>query len=196
VWINVNVTSNEIAVGRLDYLKPSWNSTEKTRPNARCSCSGTTAYQSTDDNSRDISQKKALTINMIILMGSAAMVNINMASGGPKARQAQPKKSMTVIFFSNGRDEESRFPFLFSSFTYILCQPALTNAKLSYKISSKPLYGPDTVCFYRAHLSSRYRARSDTRQIIVSVCFLIEDTNAQVHWNQSPSHSCDNLPTL
>jgi len=63
-------------------------------------------------------KKKALTINIIILMGSAAMVNINMASGGPKARQAQPKKSITVIFFSNGRDVESRFPFLFSSFPY------------------------------------------------------------------------------
>lgn len=51
-----------------------------------------------------MSQKKALAISIIILIGSAAIVNVNMASGGPKARKAQPKKSMTVIFFRIGRD--------------------------------------------------------------------------------------------
>lgn len=35
---------------------------------------------------------------MIILIGSAATVNVNMANGGPKAKKAQPKKSITVIF--------------------------------------------------------------------------------------------------
>lgn len=97
IHINIRVHTCDDCSEEL-YLKPSWNSTEKTRPNARCSRSGTTAYQSTDDSSRAMSQKKALAINMIILMGSAAMVNANMASGGPKARQAQPKKSITVIF--------------------------------------------------------------------------------------------------
>lgn len=82
-----------------NHLKLSWNNTENTSPNARFSCRGTTAYQSTDDSSNEISQKKALAISMIILMGSAAMVNVNIASGGPKAKKAQPKKSITVIFF-------------------------------------------------------------------------------------------------
>lgn len=104
---------------RSNYLKLSWNNTEKTRPNARCSCNGTTAYQSTDDSNKEMSQKKALAISMIILMGSAATVNVNMASGGPKARKAQPKKSITVILPPSSRDVESRvsstFLFLFLS---------------------------------------------------------------------------------
>lgn len=80
------------------YLKASWNNTENTNPNARWFWSGTTAYQSTDDKSKEISQKKALAINMIILIGSLATVNVNMANGGPKAKKAQPKKSIIVIF--------------------------------------------------------------------------------------------------
>lgn len=44
-----------------------------------------------------MSQKKALAINIIILIGSAAMVNVNIASGRPKARNVQPKKSIKVI---------------------------------------------------------------------------------------------------
>ncbi|KAI4498061.1 hypothetical protein M0802_006885 [Mischocyttarus mexicanus] len=61
------------------------------------SATGTTAYQSTDDKSKEMSQKKALAISMIILIGSLAIVNVNMANGGPKAKKAQPKKSITVI---------------------------------------------------------------------------------------------------
>ena len=114
-----------------------------------------------------------------------------MAGRKPDRRnQRNPSRSFSFRMVATwSRD----FPSSFLLSLIVLCRPALANVKLSYKIPSKPLYGPDTVCSYRAHLSSRYRARSDTRQIIVSVCFLIEDRNAQIHWNQSPSHSCDNL---
>lgn len=37
----------------------------------------------------------------MILIGSAATVNVNIANGGPKAKKAQPKKSITVIFAAN-----------------------------------------------------------------------------------------------
>ncbi|KZC08980.1 hypothetical protein WN55_11443 [Dufourea novaeangliae] len=80
------------------HLNASWNKTEKTSPNARCSWSGTTIYQSTDDSNNEVSQKKALAISIIIRIGSAAIVNMNMDIGGPKARRAQPKNSISVIF--------------------------------------------------------------------------------------------------
>lgn len=54
---------------------------------------------------------------MIILMGSAAMVNVNIASGGPKAKKAQPKNSITVIFFLYGRGVELRILLLMISFS-------------------------------------------------------------------------------
>lgn len=44
-----------------------------------------------------MSQKNALAISMMIRMGSIAIVNVNIASGGPKASKAHPKKSVTVI---------------------------------------------------------------------------------------------------
>jgi len=110
---------------------------------------------------------------MIILMGSAAIVKVNMASGGPKARQAQPKKSMTVIFFSRritATWNRAYFRQRFSSSCFLLfvVLTALANTKPFY--NSKPLYGPDTPS-YRAHLSSRCSAQSGTRQIIVPICF-------------------------
>ena len=36
-------------------------------------------------------------MRMIILIGSLAMVKMNIARGGPKARRPHPKNSMTVI---------------------------------------------------------------------------------------------------
>lgn len=53
-----------------------------------------------DDNNKEINQKKALAISIIILIGSAATVNVNIANGGPKAKKAQPKKSITVILIA------------------------------------------------------------------------------------------------
>lgn len=156
-----------------NYLKPSWNNTEKTRPKARWSCSGTTAYQSIDDSSREMSQKKALAIRIIILMGSAAMVKVNMASGGPKARKAQPKKSITVIFplvsVARVLVDVSLSPFPLFPFRLVRPYGALANARPSCEFK-KPLRGSDTP-FYRAHLSSRCGARSGTRQTVAPVRF-------------------------
>lgn len=59
--------------------------------------SGTTTNHNIDDMSRETSQKKALAIMMMILMGSFEMVMANIAKGGPNARKVQPKNSMTVI---------------------------------------------------------------------------------------------------
>lgn len=56
------------------------------------------AYHNIDDMSNDISQKNALAINMMIRIGSIAIVHVNIAIGGPKAKNAQPKKSIAVIF--------------------------------------------------------------------------------------------------
>lgn len=44
-----------------------------------------------------MSQKNALTIKMMILMGSIAILKVNIANGGPNAKKAHPKKSITVI---------------------------------------------------------------------------------------------------
>lgn len=79
------------------YLKASWSNTEYNNPNVKWFWNGI-VYQSTDDKSKEISQKKALAISIIIFIGSLAIVNANMANGGPKAKEAQPKKSITVIF--------------------------------------------------------------------------------------------------
>lgn len=50
-----------------------------------------------DDSKKEINQKKELAINIMIRMGSIAIVKVNIAKGGPKANKAHPKKSMTVI---------------------------------------------------------------------------------------------------
>ena len=50
-----------------------------------------------DDNKNDSSQKKALAIRIIILIGSLTIVKVNIARGGPNARNVQPKNSIIVI---------------------------------------------------------------------------------------------------
>lgn len=177
----------------VSHLKPSWNNTEKTRPNARCSCSGTTAYQSTDDSSREMSQKKALAISMIILMGSAAMVNVNMASGGPKAKQAQPKKSITVIFSPSGlsRREVARVlvdvpPLSLRPRRLVGASKRQTRSRFheaSSRLGHSPLSGAFIFPVWRAIGSS-----TDSR-----AGSFYKDTKAHGHRNQSPNHPCDNL---
>lgn len=71
--------------------------TEKTKPNARSPRSGITTNHHREDRSSDTSQKNAAAINIIILTGSWAIVNKNIANGGPNARNAQPKNSTNVI---------------------------------------------------------------------------------------------------
>lgn len=62
------------------------------------SLSGTNMNHTNDDNSSEQSHTNAAATRMIIRMGSCAMVMLNMANGGPKARNAQPKNSGIVIF--------------------------------------------------------------------------------------------------
>lgn len=187
-WICNRIDSKMVNVCK-SYLKPSWNNTEKTRPNARCSCRGTTAYQSTDDSSREMSQKKALAISMIILMGSAATVNVNMASGGPKAKQAQPKKSITVIV--SPRREIAR--------VLVGVSPLSLHPRRSVGASKRQILS-------RFHEASSRLGRSPlTGAFIFPVWRTIgsstddragafyKDTKAHGHRNQSPSHPCDNL---
>lgn len=80
------------------YRNISWKITEKTNPNTSLLRKGTTINHRNDDNNNESNQKNAAAINMIILTGSQAIVNINMARGGPKAKNVQPKNSETVIF--------------------------------------------------------------------------------------------------
>lgn len=66
-------------------------------PKARVSLSGSTANHSIEDRSSDTSQKKPAAIRMIILIGSCAIVKVNIAMDGPNAKKAHPKNSATVI---------------------------------------------------------------------------------------------------
>lgn len=50
-----------------------------------------------EERSRASSQKKPAAIRIMIRIGSWAIVNVNMAIAGPKARKAHPKNSATVI---------------------------------------------------------------------------------------------------
>lgn len=59
---------------------------------------GTKINHINDDNSSEHSQKNAAATNIIIRIGSLAIVNANIASGGPNAKNEQPKNSGTVIF--------------------------------------------------------------------------------------------------
>lgn len=45
----------------------------------------------------ETSQKNDAPIKIIIRMGSWAIVNVNIARGGPKAKKAHPKNSAIVI---------------------------------------------------------------------------------------------------
>lgn len=52
------------------------------------------------DTSRASSHKNDENINNIILIGESLMVKQNIAVGAPKARNAHPKNSATVIFYA------------------------------------------------------------------------------------------------
>lgn len=53
--------------------------------------------QITDEANKANSHKNELNINRIILIGESEIVKINIASGSPKAKKAQPKNSATVM---------------------------------------------------------------------------------------------------
>lgn len=72
--------------------------TETINPNGVNSLSGTNINQTKDDSNREHSQKNAAATKIIIRMGSWAIVNVNIANGGPNAKNVQPKNSGTVIF--------------------------------------------------------------------------------------------------
>lgn len=55
-------------------------------------------YQTQEDSIKEFNQKNALTIRMIILIGSVAIVKANIARGGPNAIKAKPQKSISAIF--------------------------------------------------------------------------------------------------
>ncbi|EFA03459.1 hypothetical protein TcasGA2_TC013452 [Tribolium castaneum] len=55
-------------------------------------------YHHNEDNRRETSQKNAAAIRIMIRTGSWAIVNTNIANGGPKAKKVHPKNSTKVIF--------------------------------------------------------------------------------------------------
>lgn len=79
-------------------------------PKARWVLRGTTANHRIEESSRASSQKNPAAMRIIIRMGSWAMVNVNMAMAGPKAKPAHPKNSATVI--GNGCSRE-KCPFVY-----------------------------------------------------------------------------------
>lgn len=58
---------------------------------------GTSMNQMNDDSKSAQSHTNAAATRIIIRIGSWAMVIVNIASGGPNARKAQPKNSGRVI---------------------------------------------------------------------------------------------------
>lgn len=54
-----------------------------------------------EDSNSEFNQKKVLTMRMIILIGSVAIVKANIAKGGPNTIKAKPKKSTRAIIISN-----------------------------------------------------------------------------------------------
>lgn len=77
-------------------------------------------YQIVEDKSKEMSQKNALTMNMITRIGSTAIVRVNMAKGGPKAKQAQPKKSAIVILYAQQWITSATFRSRFCVFSLLL----------------------------------------------------------------------------
>lgn len=78
--------------------KFTWIKIEIIIPIAVYSLSGTKMNHTSDDIKSEQSHKNAAATKMITRIGSWAMVIVNMANGGPKARNAQPKNSGNVIF--------------------------------------------------------------------------------------------------
>ena len=72
VWIEMRQTKQR--------RQQTWNSTEKTSPNASVSLRGTTANQRMEERKRERSQKKADSISRMTRTGSAAMVKMNLVS--------------------------------------------------------------------------------------------------------------------
>lgn len=66
-------------------------------PKIVISLSGTTMNQTSDESKREQSHKNAAATKMITRIGSCATVIVNMANGGPNARNAHPKNSGKVI---------------------------------------------------------------------------------------------------
>lgn len=71
-------------------------------PKAVTSLIGTKMNQTSDDNNNEQSHRKAAATNMITRIGSCATVIVNIAKGGPNARNAHPKNSGKVIVTCNG----------------------------------------------------------------------------------------------
>lgn len=55
--------------------------------------------QTSDESSNEHNHINAAATKMIIRIGSCAIVIINIASGGPKAKKTPPKNSGTVIMY-------------------------------------------------------------------------------------------------
>lgn len=70
---------------------------DMTIPMMVISLSGTNTNHTNDDRSNAQSHKNAAAIKIIIRIGSCAIVIVNIANGGPNAKNAHPKNSGNVI---------------------------------------------------------------------------------------------------
>lgn len=119
IWLKVKISlknrwtvrfSSNIVIGALLKYKKlqqkpklrrhqfTWIRMEIIIPNMVTSRIGTNINQMNDEIKSEQSHKNAAATNIIIRMGSWAMVIENMANAGPKARKAQPKNSGKVMF--------------------------------------------------------------------------------------------------
>lgn len=71
--------------------------TETITPKNKYSRNGIIINHMNEESNKARSHKNDENIKRIILIGLSEIVKINIASGAPKARNAQPKNSATVI---------------------------------------------------------------------------------------------------
>lgn len=74
-----------------------WIKTEQINPIDVYDLSGTKTNQINDENNNAQSQTNAAPTRRIIRIGSLATVSVNIANGGPNAKNVQPKNSGSVI---------------------------------------------------------------------------------------------------
>lgn len=75
--------------------------TDTITPKNKYSLSGTKMNHTKDDTNNAKSHRNELKISRIILIGESEIVKINIARGIPKAKNAQPKNSATVMIAAN-----------------------------------------------------------------------------------------------
>lgn len=116
-----------------------WIAIETIMPNNVKSLNGTIMNQISADSSNAHSQRKAAATKMMMRIGSLAMVSVNIANGGPNARNAHPKNSGSVILcpFMSGTGMEVLLGVCFTLFLHQ--QRWVTERRNNFKLKQSQL---------------------------------------------------------